>query len=70
MFYSKHKLSVAVDLSISALISGLHKMRQTLYMPFYFRFRYSRGSPYLLLGVIIFYGIINLWSLNSLVNTN
>ena len=41
-FYRKYKLSY---FSIPALISGLHKMLQTLDLSFYFRFRYSRGSP-------------------------
>lgn len=41
-------------LSISALSSGLHKMPAALDLPFYFRFRYSKRSPYLLRRVIIF----------------
>ena len=69
-FYSGYSLSLVVYLSIPALISGLHKMPQTLDFPFYNRFRYLRGSSYSLRRVTIFCGIITIGSHNSLVNSN
>ena len=60
----------AASLLIPALISDLHKMSLTLDFPFYFGFRYLRRSPYSLRGAIIFWGIITLWNLNSLVISN
>ena len=45
-------------------------MPQTLGWSFYFRCRYLRGRPYSLWGVIIFWGIKRLGSLNSLLNSN
>ena len=67
-FYSRDKLSFAAYLSILVLMPGLCKMSQTLDLHFHFRFRYLRGNPYSLRGVIFFWEVKILESLNSLVN--
>ena len=48
--YGRYIPSFPAYLSISALISGLRKMPETLDLSFYFGFKYSRDSPYSLLS--------------------
>ena len=54
VFCSRYVVSFAAYLSISTLISGLHKMPQTLDLPFFLYLDIREGSPYSLRGVIIF----------------
>ena len=70
MFYSKYKLLFQAYLSIPVLFSGLRKIPPISDVSFYFNFRYSRGSSFSLRGVNIFYGMITLGSVNSLLNSN
>ena len=46
MFYSRYKLPFEPPLPIPTLIFGLHKMPQNFDQPLYFRFGYSKESPY------------------------
>ena len=68
--YSRYKLSLAPYLSIPVYYQSLVSTNASSFvLSFYFRFRFFDGE-YLLHGVIIFYGIMSLGSLNSLVNKN
>ena len=54
-FYSRYRLSFAAYLPVLALISSsLHKMPQTLDLPFTLDLYIRGGFPHLLRGVIIF----------------
>ena len=65
-FERRYKLLFPAYLSIPALISSPHKMPQSLDLLFYFRFRYSRGSPYSVWEAIFFWGTRTLERLSSL----